>query len=293
MNRGDAGTGDAGAKICVFCGQDCAGQPRGKDPKGRYYHTACRESAHATKPPVVSRAAAPSRSRDVPDISGWDDLGLDLSAAEGNAAVGACPQCAHPMAQSAVICVHCGFNRATGEQLPTAPVVAPRPALAGAGGPGWPLVIGVICLVVAAIDIGMIIFNSMSYMAIEDSQPEGQGMGGVKAIASAIIPGLIALWLVLGSLGLLQRSSTGVKRLRQWAFVKIFIGLVCGGIALVGISAIEGAAEEFARDQSVEDLPIGVLKATLIIGMIWAVAFPAFLLIWFKRPAIAAEIARW
>jgi hypothetical protein len=174
-----------------------------------------------------------------------------------------------------------------------APVVAPRPALASSGGPAWPLVIGVICLVVAAIDVGMIIFNSMSYLALEDSQPGGQGMGAARAIGSAVIPGLIALWLVLGSLGLLQRSPMGVKRLRQWAFVKIFIGLVCGGIALAGISAIEGAAEEFARDQGVEDLPVGVLKTTLIIGMIWAVAFPAFLLFWFKRPAIAADTARW
>jgi hypothetical protein len=31
------------AKLCVFCGADCAGRPRTKDAQGRYYHKECYE----------------------------------------------------------------------------------------------------------------------------------------------------------------------------------------------------------------------------------------------------------
>ena len=36
---------DESEKICAICGRDCSGQPRIKDPKGRYFHKSCYEQA--------------------------------------------------------------------------------------------------------------------------------------------------------------------------------------------------------------------------------------------------------
>lgn len=47
----------ATAKICGICGEDCAGQPRIKDPKGRYYHKACYERVMAERAAAASAPA--------------------------------------------------------------------------------------------------------------------------------------------------------------------------------------------------------------------------------------------
>ena len=44
------------SKPCGICGQDCAGRPRIKDPKGRYFHEHCYEQARETQ--AAQRKAA-------------------------------------------------------------------------------------------------------------------------------------------------------------------------------------------------------------------------------------------
>lgn len=151
---GETGAADAGGKICFFCGEDCSGQARGKDPKGRYYHLRCLEEAKARssgdEPPVITGgleidsgesaggSAAASRPRPVPQprpksagvAAGGEGPSLlgslldeegEVPGApppqQGPGAAAACPSCGAAMQAGAVICTQCGYNVASGIQL--------------------------------------------------------------------------------------------------------------------------------------------------------------------------------
>lgn len=120
-----------GEKICVICGESCAGQPRIKDPKGHYYHKACHEAALAKR-----RQAAQTPINPPPALAGIDDapgggddgdvmslLLDDVAPAPAvdapPIAAGGCQSCGAAMAPGAVVCMQCGYNAQTGGALKT------------------------------------------------------------------------------------------------------------------------------------------------------------------------------
>ncbi len=141
----------ASGKICVVCGQDCAGKPRVKDPQGRYSCKSCHElgfrkttrpaavgagvakaaagakvgaGAGAAKPAAkVAQSAAPvplAGHEPEPEgaFDGFDNAailaGLESSPATAVPAAEQCPGCGAPMASGAMVCMSCGFNKASG-----------------------------------------------------------------------------------------------------------------------------------------------------------------------------------
>lgn len=104
-------------RICRACGQDCTGQPRIKDPKGRYLHKACYEKAKA-------RALQKKRERETAavadDAFALDDGGVGADAGmfaeiEAPPAVSAsCPSCGRALPGGAVLCTGCGHNLSAG-----------------------------------------------------------------------------------------------------------------------------------------------------------------------------------
>lgn len=136
VHMSEAGTT---SKVCVICSQDCAGKPRVKDAHGRYFCKACHEAAMkkagsapaAAQPPQAQAASKPAvkaASRPVappipepepePAFDGFDNAaileGLEASAATAAPAGEQCPSCGMPLPGGAMVCLSCGFNRATG-----------------------------------------------------------------------------------------------------------------------------------------------------------------------------------
>lgn len=107
-------------RICQACGQDCTGQPRIKDSKGRYLHKACYEKARAKaerrKPVEVAARPAPEPddlyALDGAGLGLGDDLLADIPEAAGGPA---CPDCGSPSKSGAVLCTICGHNFQTGK----------------------------------------------------------------------------------------------------------------------------------------------------------------------------------
>lgn len=130
-------------KVCVICGQDCAGKPRVKDPQGRYSCKSCHEAATVRKAPaaqapgpgvaktkatsaplaaaVATRpqtkpAPAPEPEPD-PVFDGLDNAslleGIESSASTPPAAE-SCGGCGMPLSPGAMVCMSCGYNRMTG-----------------------------------------------------------------------------------------------------------------------------------------------------------------------------------
>lgn len=127
-------------KICVICGEDCAGRPRTKDPKGRYYCTPCyqrlRESRaaarRAPKPdPVATQDAAdeviPLEPVGPDGAPLGDDLVIPLEEIEQPTpqpvatpdATVPCPSCGVMLASGVKVCVDCGINVESGRSIVT------------------------------------------------------------------------------------------------------------------------------------------------------------------------------
>lgn len=111
-------------KTCVICMKDCAGSPRVKDRRGRYYHRTCFQKMRRELLPVKDGAKrGPVKS--VPIVEMID--GMVSSPAEPALATDVCPSCAGPLAAQAILCTQCGYNRVTGRRLTTVVEPAEQP----------------------------------------------------------------------------------------------------------------------------------------------------------------------
>lgn len=116
-------------KVCVLCGQSCAGQARIKNAQGQYAHQACAQAQQAK----AAASGAPARvdlGRDDDDLMGalLEDLptpAVAAAGAEGGVRAG-CPGCGSALVPGQVICMTCGFNTQSGKAGKTR-VVAPKP----------------------------------------------------------------------------------------------------------------------------------------------------------------------
>jgi hypothetical protein len=127
---------DGQEKVCVLCGQSCAGQARIKNAQGQYAHQACAQAqqAKATKPSAPAKA---DLGQDDDDLMGalLDDL--PAPAAEPVGASGArvgCPGCGSALVPGQVICMSCGFNTQSGKAGKTRVVVPKAGKPAGESG---------------------------------------------------------------------------------------------------------------------------------------------------------------
>jgi hypothetical protein len=149
------------AKICIHCGQDCSAKPRTKDPQGRYACKSCFDrlsAAHAAQAGKPAPAAA-ARSASVPPVkvarpaatpaaaSASDDADQDsfLASFADTLSASNCISCSAGLAAGSAFCTACGTDQATGRQINTRTLKAPkekkaRSARTGGGpniSPGW------------------------------------------------------------------------------------------------------------------------------------------------------------
>lgn len=290
-----------GRKICVICGQDCAGRPRVRDPKGHYYCQDCYEKAKrrqeearaASSPEPV--AAPPPPEPPEPDLD--DDFAgglalLDEVASEVQASapppISACPGCGYALAPGAAICTACGYNLQTGRTLQaTAVTAAPPVGAAVAGGAVWPSVVGLISVIFGG---GGLILNLVAFIAQLDSlsgaRRSGAVMGGVLAI-------LLSAWLLQAGINIMRRKAKGVRQIRIWAIVKaILFGscLTCLTIVFMSIPAAEFDSLQLEGvDASVRALVLGYLIGLLM----WMLFWPIFVLVWFSRDRVQRDVREW
>jgi ribosomal protein L40E len=114
-------------KICAICGEDCAGQPRIRDPQGRYYHKSCHEEARRIMEQRRAEAAGGALAIEPSDEDDLSNLLEDAIDQSRPAAVDAappaagmtqiCTNCGAHLPGGSVICTNCGYNMQTGKRL--------------------------------------------------------------------------------------------------------------------------------------------------------------------------------
>jgi hypothetical protein len=168
----------------------------------------------------------------------------------------------------------------------------------------WPKVIGIIAIIFGAGGVLASIFGLlapllndklMEILPAEDraaleSQPDP------TALMNALTVLQLALGVVLIVAGakLIARRVSGPRLARTWASIKAVIVVV---LAIVTYPAAKQAAEQAAKIQNQQSLPQSmqdtIIIFGLIIGLIWSLALPVFMLIWFSRGKIKHEVAEW
>ena len=112
-------------KVCVFCGQSCAGQARIKDAKGNYAHQSCAEQQQAKSAVSEDDGLYADAGHDDGLGGGMDDLWDDMEPAEQEmgqqvgGAASACAGCGTRMEPGAMVCMSCGYNAQSGKALKT------------------------------------------------------------------------------------------------------------------------------------------------------------------------------
>lgn len=280
-------------KTCVVCGENCADRPRVKDPKGRYYCKPCyaqlSEQQHQTAPAPPAPGDMPLEPQ--PGEAGIDDHGGLLSELIESAPASTgktCPQCNTELDQQAVLCVSCGYNFQSGEALQ----MNVQKAKTSRSGAVWPVVIGVISLIIA---IGGIGWNVLDFalsvgagppMASDDPSFSAGYSSGM--VARTVILILLSLWLLFAAIRVLQQKQSGVSNMRAWAKAKIvlasFSATCLVALLIVGNSAIPE-----------EEIPGGMEMLVVygILALALFISWPIFVLIWFRRDAIEQQVAQW
>jgi hypothetical protein len=211
-------------KVCVLCGQSCAGQPRIRNEKGQYAHQSCLKAKQQGR----STEAAQPLQADAGLGGVMDDLLVDLEPIEEAVPAGVvgCPGCGMRMADGAVVCLNCGFNVEAGKGLKTKTFEAkdrkgkPKAAegesaladlgagIAGLGmKPILPLVGALIGGAIGAAIWATIAYTTgyeVGYIAILVGAMCGAGArlgGGAETTGGGMIAGLLAASMAIVSIG--------------------------------------------------------------------------------------------
>lgn len=192
-------------KVCVVCNADCAGKPRVKDPKGRYYCKPCydRKAAERAGAPMLDLGspAPPPPVEPAPDDELADIFGMAAEASVAPPIALSCPKCHAGMDAGAVFCVQCGHDLRSGHAAKTRVQRAPKGPpvtsneMSTLFASGWTLGLGNLAVLIAFVTVLCDAINGG--MARAGTRPTASwGMILVSSFVAACIGTVI--WWFLG-----------------------------------------------------------------------------------------------
>ncbi len=173
---------------------------------------------------------------------------------------------------------------------------------------GWPTTIGAVSIVFGVLASLNGLYGVVSSVFAESIDewlrtfvPAGQPTGmevmadnpGLLAFNSFLVLVAAVLLLVLG-IGLVKRRVWGAKLVPIWAVIKIVVATMGG---FVGYHVAQGQLEAMSNDPDLAAMPAGFTDTMVVVGfavgVLWGLAMPVFLLIWFSRARIKEEVSQW
>lgn len=292
-------TPSGAAKTCVACGEDVTAKPRTKDGKGRYYCTACYQSAleqkHAKRaaapmPKAPSaRVVPPSRAglEPEPPLNILEQI-IDMEPAHGPPPM-VCPACRSSIPAGGFICANCGYNLQTGEAAPKAKT---KIKVTRASGTVWPVIVGVFSMIFGG---GGVLLYGLQFVGILYGivSPPPYANRDLRSNliafgAGGLLTGLAA-WLLRDGYRIFRRDPEGPKWIRFWAMAKLLVFGTC----LAGIMAIPTRPLDEALSRAGVGVSGSQIKASMLLVMAWFLLWPAFVLVFFFVPRVQADVDGW
>lgn len=169
----------------------------------------------------------------------------------------------------------------------------------GVRGSRWPNVIGTIGIVVAAImfldkveDLSHLLWTAEDWrrlfspdiadLIVRATPPLVWRLGIIAAELA------LAVLLIIGSVALRRRRRSGVSLSRVWAWLAIVWVVLIMARGVWWLLRFQG---------EIVGIPYATWQGFAVLGILMALAlllaWPVFLLVWFARPEIRAEVAEW
>ena len=103
----------------------------------------------------------------------------------------------------------------------------------------------------------------------------------------------LSLGLLFCGIGMIRRRRWVVSSIRIWAIVKAVLYGGCLGCLTVALVAMP--SERLGRDMAIDvgGLGAAVIIIVMLLLIAWFLFWPIFILIWFSRDRIKAEVANW
>ena len=194
--------------------------------------------------------------------------------------------------------------------VPVAPPTSPGPLPAPPHQSAWPTVIGIIAVIFGALGLlgGCMGIGGALVMPLlaewMESMPGTKGQAaGMEAmgewtgwmVGDAILGGVLAALLLVAGIRLLQRRFSCRKLCFTWAIPKIPYVIAS---TVLGYFVQQANLEALKNDPNSPVAAMGGLMDALgvfgtVFGLVLGLAPPVFVLIWFSRGAIKAEVATW
>ena len=265
-------------KICVKCSVDVGDKPRMKDSKGRYYCKPCYERVATAK---TSAAGPPIQASAESNL-----LSQLIAAASPPEQTQQCSNCGFSRPVTAALCTHCGFNTELGRVLKPKVIKAKKPRQAG--GTIWPIIVGVLSIIFGA---GGALAYGFFLVAVVFSLTKADFKSGISALGSTGLMTSLALWLLRDGIRVLRRDSDAIPSLRKWASAKILVYGICLGIYI----AIPNRVFEDVMERQSREAPADVptIKTYMLLTLMWFLAWPTFILVWFFIPRIQDDVEAW
>lgn len=182
-------------KLCVLCGQSCAGQQRIKNKKGQYAHQACVNAQQGAQQEPAPSDDGGLYNNAIDDDQGYgmDDLFDDIEVGEPemDGSASACPGCGQRMVEGAMVCMSCGYNAQSGRHVSTKSKKTKGAGSLGkvaavGGSAASPMVPFIGALIGGA--IGAAIWAAISYFFNYEIGYIAWGIGGLVGLGASIGP---------------------------------------------------------------------------------------------------------
>lgn len=199
-------------------------------------------------------------------------------------------------------------NNPDDQQPHTSPTYEAPPTHQGeistqAGGTKWPKVFGIISIVLGSLGIAGggcgLISIPMNAVAATAAQQQGgvnaATFGGPIAwqVFSQILAIAMAGLLLAAGIALLKRRPQGIKLHKLWAYIAIPVWLISTIIGTIFAMQASSAATTAGGNQISPGMIAAFMIPGLLIGLVFALAYPIIVIVWLNRPQIKAEYERW
>lgn len=164
----------------------------------------------------------------------------------------------------------------------------------------WPTVVGVIAIVFGIFGVlGGVWGTVWQALLLADALPPPWNNSQIQnnesynqlTLAMQPVAILVALMLLIGGILLTRRSRAGVRWLVAWSIVKLVYGTAA---IVVGLLMQPQMLDAMTASSHGPAPPRGIMSAFMIMGMViaslWIAALPVFLLIWFTRVGVKADV---
>jgi len=194
-------------------------------------------------------------------------------------------------------------------EFPTVPQTQPAELVVPPTPTSWPTVIGVIAIVLGALGAlgglwGAISpwFTDLIAARLPEAQRETleitQKWRG-WTISVSLVSLALAILLLVAGIGLVKRRSRARQTCTTWAVLRMPFVVVSTGVGYrIAQETLEVTARHSTSAPGMAPLTaqhfaeLGTMFG-LALGLLWGLALPVFLLIWFARRKVRDEVAGW